>query len=324
MDLRAGILEMMERSRGIPVSGQELAGRFGVSRAAVWKAVDSLRAQGYEITSAKGTGYLLSAMSDRISASGILARMESPKGTIRYFETIPSTNSAAREAALAGAQHGAVFVADEQTAGRGRSGNAFQSPKGLGLYMSAVVRTDRIGLESPVLCTLYAAAAAVLAIERTTGEPCALKWVNDVLMRGKKVCGILSEGILDFESGHADWLVIGYGVNVRHRAFPPDLPFAGAVQREGDGTPLRCALAAAILDRLLSEDFWADRSAALDTCRSRLTCIGKTVRFSDRGEEREGVAAGLADDGRLLIRMADGTQRALYGPAHEVESELST
>lgn len=224
---------------------------------------------------------------------------------LTVFDRIDSTNSEAKRRIAAGDERRQLLLAREQTAGRGRMGRSFFSPAETGLYMTLTLgRAEE--LSDPALLTIAAAAATAGAIETLTGERTAIKWVNDIYMAGKKVCGILCEAVTD-GAGHTVVLA-GIGVNIETAEFPPELrQKAGALPRAAD----RAELAAEITARLL--EIWdaPEKSDFLAEYRSRSFVPGHRVRFVRGGTEREALALGIDDDGALLVRYDDGTGEAL-------------
>ena len=194
------------------ISGAELARWLGVSRTMVWKGIEQLRAEGYGIESVTNRGYRLLPEHDVLSAREIALRLTTPGLRLRVYPSVTSTNTILKNMAAAGEPEGAVAVAGEQTAGRGRMGRSFYSPPGTGLYLSILLRPG-IPAEETTPVTACAAVAVAESIEELSGEPAQIKWVNDVYVRGKKVCGILTEASIDCETRIADYLVVGIGVN---------------------------------------------------------------------------------------------------------------
>ena len=308
------VLLFLWEKPGEYISGTELADRLDVSRAAVWKAVRTLRAQGYAIDSVTNRGYRISPESDVLSAEGITRRLKDDRLRVEYFPVIGSTNTALKERANAGAAEGLVLAAGEQTGGRGRMGRQFFSPADSGIYMSLLLRPQRSAAESTLL-TAAAAVAVAESVEALSGMPTGIKWVNDVLLGGKKICGILTEASVDWESGMADYVVVGIGVNTRPPAgdFPPDIrEVAGAIFSDRRPEDLRCRLAAAILDRLMELYDRLGSEECYEAYKRRSTVLGKEINILSPG--REPVPATVLDiqrDYALRVRLADGTEKLL-------------
>ena len=310
MALRDDLLAELEKRRGEDVSGQALAERFGVSRSAVWKAVNALRAAGFEISSTPNRGYRLRAEDDRLSAAGVRAALgETCAGLrVRVYETLDSTNQEAKRLLAAGEPCPMLLLAEEQTAGRGRRGRGFYSPAGEGLYMTLALQ-PRAALSQATLLTAAAAVAVAQAVEALTALACQIKWVNDVYLDGKKLCGILTEASGSFEADALSSVCAGIGVNVRTRDFPEEL--AGRACSLWPLAVSRNRLAAEIAVRLLN--FAADLGARdfLEEYRRRSLVLGKAVAFTRGGGERRALAVGIGENGELIVRYDDGREEAL-------------
>ena len=310
MALRDDLLAELEKRRGEDVSGQALAERFGVSRSAVWKAVNALRAAGFEISSTPNRGYRLRPEDDRLSAAGVRAALgEAYAGLrVRVYETLDSTNQEAKRLLAAGEPCPMLLLAEEQTAGRGRRGRGFYSPAGEGLYMTLALQ-PRAALSQATLLTAAAAVAVAQAVEALTALACQIKWVNDVYLDGKKLCGILTEASGSFEADALSSVCAGIGVNVRTRDFPEE--FAGRACSLWPRAVSRNRLAAEIAVRLLN--FAADLGARdfLEEYRRRSLVLGKAVTFTRDGGERRALAVGIGENGELIVRYDDGREEAL-------------
>lgn len=309
------------------VSGQQLSAQLGITRAAVWKAVESLRRQGYDIEARSGCGYRLRRLSDRLGRREVGAFLGRERDNIYVYDAVDSTNTQCKRLAMDGAADGTVVLAEEQTAGRGRKGRSFQSPRGLGLYLSVLWRPS---CEPAKLLPLTALAAVAVsrAVERVTGEQAAIKWPNDLLLHDRKIAGILTEMALEGESGQIDYVVLGIGVNVHHT--PADFTEEVASMASSLDAVLgtfvsRPRLAAALmeeLDLLRREILWQPERYR-EAYRQRCVTVGRTVQLL-RGEERHVATAidvddrfGLVvrrEDGRLeTVRSGEVSVRGLYG-----------
>lgn len=314
MSLCESVLQILDRRRGERVSGEELGCELGVSRAAVWKAVRELRRDGVRIDAAPHGGYMLSPDADILTAEKITTRLKGSAASldVRLYRTLESTNATARLAAEEGEQGPILFIAEEQTKGRGRETRRFHSPAGGGIYMSILLRPKLSPADT--LCLTTAAAVAVAeAIERVSGKRAGIKWVNDVFIDRRKVCGILTEASLSIESGSVDYAVVGIGINASppKGGFDPEIrAIAGAVSDE-ETADLRARLAAEVInifytltDRLADREFF-------DEYRSRLFFLGESVTVL-RGEERySATAIDIDRDFRLIVRRDDGREEAL-------------
>ncbi|MBQ9413840.1 MAG: biotin--[Clostridia bacterium] len=298
-------------AKGRFLSGGELARQIGVSRSAVWKAVKALSADGYEIRSVTGRGYCLTA-GDVLSPEGIARLLQTAGWMIETYDTVDSTNRVVKDLAERGAPEGAVVVAKQQTAGRGRRGRSFVSPPDTGLYMSLLLRPDAAA-EDALFITTAAAVAVCRAIERVSGEAAQIKWVNDVFCRGKKVCGILTEASLSAESGRLDYAVLGIGVNLHEPpgGFPPAVAaVAGSVLPAGESGD-RCVLAAAILDEFSPLYAALSERTFLEEYRARSLLRGRAVTVCLPSGDRAATAIGVDERCRLLVRFDGGEEQTL-------------
>lgn len=303
LSLKEDIIKKLRESNDY-ISGESLAQSFSKSRAAVWKAVNALRDEGYPIEAHTKKGYRLAENSDVLNADEILNFADN-KIKVFYKETIDSTNNYAKRIIADGEKNVFLVVSAQQTAGRGRQGKAFYSPKGTGVYMSLVVHPDK-SLQSAVSATTAAAVAVCRAIEKITDKQPGIKWVNDVYLGGKKICGILTEAVSDFESGTVSSVIIGIGINIKTAEFPDSVENGGCLDSEVS----RARLVAAVSDELLKivngsyNDF-------IEYYRSRSIVIDKNIKYLENGEWKEAKAAGVDDFGGLEIIMPDGERKTL-------------
>lgn len=304
--LKKELLFELETHRDIPLSGQELANRFHVSRNAVWKVINALKEEGYQIQSVRNRGYTLQSTSDILSKEGILAELqETGKNLeIRIFREVDSTNNEAKRMLASGFSGNALIAAETQTMGRGRKGKTFYSPAGSGLYLSLILQgeelTDRVSL-----LTIVTACAVLRALQKKTEAPVQLKWVNDLFVGERKVGGILSEAITDLESGRTEAVVIGIGINLTDSGFPEELKeVAGSLSAR---IP-RNLLIAEIVKELLAAD-WAKPEKELPFYRAHSLVLGRKVWY--QGETVTGEA--VDEDGSLVIRFADGHTERIRG-----------
>ncbi len=315
MNVKDALLKTLAGSGEEYISGAALAEKLGVSRNAVWKAVKSLEGEGYVIESVAARGYRLSAQSNRLSAELISSRLNTVSlgRNIEVYDVIDSTNNAAKERAAAGAPHGTVIAADRQTMGRGRLGRTFVSPSGTGIYMSVLVRPD-LSLEDSGLITSTAAVAAAEAVESLCGQDVCIKWVNDLYINGKKICGILTEASLGLEMKSLDHAVIGIGINVRsiRKCFDSELSAIASSIEDETGCQLdRSQLCAAVLDRL---EYWLGRISTrefLPEYRRREILTGNAITASIGGKQVTGKALGIDDNANLIMELPGGEVRHL-------------
>ncbi len=313
---------MLARLREAPCSGAELSHQLGVSRAQVWKHVESLRARGYVVEGEPGGGYRLVSAPDRLYPEEVQAGLETRwlARDLRWFESIDSTNRVAGDLGREGAAHGTTVVAESQTQGRGRLGRSFYSPAGTNLYSSSVLRPALTLQDAPTTVLVAAVAVAeTLAAELGSDDDVSIKWPNDVQLGGRKVCGILME--LTAEATRVGHLVLGIGVNLNVDAadFPEEFraratsvaTFRGApVDRKGFARRLYGTLED-VLD-LHAERGFGPLRPRFDRWFHMRT---RRIRVSDMdGTETEGTALGIDTDGALLLDTgAAQAERVLAG-----------
>ncbi|MGN0976444.1 MAG: biotin--[acetyl-CoA-carboxylase] ligase [Faecousia sp.] len=318
MTTKEKLLELLEANKGAYFSGEEIAQKLCVSRAAVWKAVNALREEGYCIDAVTNKGYCLSEHTDILSPQGIRKYLK-PAYQGMELTVLPeaaSTNALLREKANQGAPEGCAVIANQQTAGRGRCGRQFYSPRETGIYMSVLLRPVRYAPQQAVRLTAAAAVTMCEAIEAVSGESAQIKWVNDIFVRGKKVCGILTEASFGLESGALEYAVLGVGVNVYppKEGFPKELEaIAGAIydSARSDG---KNRLAGEFLNRFLDCYNAPERTEYIAAYRSRSLAVGKQVTVYSGNRTRSAYAYGVDDECRLLVRYENGETESLsYG-----------
>jgi BirA family biotin operon repressor/biotin-[acetyl-CoA-carboxylase] ligase len=290
------------------VSGEELAERFGVSRNAVWKHVETLRDAGF-IVESTSDGYRLSSV-PKYGGFAVKYRLRDRGGTkyigneIEYHDFVESTNDIAVERAREGVEEGYVVLADEQTGGRGRRERVWESPSG-GIWTSVVLRPDFAPRDAS-LVTLAASVAVARGVEETGVEP-TIKWPNDVLIDGEKLCGILVEMEADAERvSHA---VVGIGLNANAK---PDVPDASPTSlAEHVGKVDRATVTANLLAEL--EDAYESGDGILDEWRERSSTLGREIRVETPNETIEGVAERIDDTGALVVSTDKGERVVTAG-----------
>ncbi len=301
MSVKSRLLSLLEAGRGTNLSGEQLAVELGVSRTAVWKAVNALREEGYQIEAGNNRGYRLQKSSDVLSQEGIRPRLDDRcrKIVVEVHKILDSTNEEAKRRLLDGAEEGLVVLAEQQTKGKGRLGRNFYSPSGTGIYMSILLRPQVYGPDV-ILITTAASVAVCRGLEKVLGISAQIKWVNDVYVDERKVCGILTEAISDSELGKIDSVIVGIGINYRTEEFPEEIrERAGAVAKTAD-VPRNYLVAAVI------NEFWKiyeeipDHSFLKDY-KERSNVIGRDIRFQERGVWQEAKAVDIDDDGGLVV-----------------------
>lgn len=317
---RKAVLALLRSGEDGFLSGEELSRRLGMSRAAVWKAVEALRREGYGIEARTGLGYRLTTLPDAMTEPEIrsfLGETALVGQELRCFDQLDSTNLYAKQIANAGAPDGTVVTANSQTAGRGRMNRSFQSPRDKGVYLTAVLRPN-LPPERLLPVTALAGVAVCEAVEELCGIRPGLKWPNDPVLGGRKLCGILTEMSLEAETGRVQHLVLGIGVNVLHTAqdFSPEVAEMATSLLMELGRPVsRPALAAAeirALDRMYGALLAGDLAPYLAAYRRDCVNLGRTVQLIAPDGGRETVqAVGVAPDFSLVVRTAEGTERTV-------------
>lgn len=300
------------------VSGQELCERFGVSRTAVWKMINQLKEEGYEIEAVSNRGYRLKSAPDLISPEEIASFLttEWAGRTVYHFGETGSTNIDAKRLAEEGAPHGTLVVADTQTMGRGRRGRGWESEdNGKAVYMTLLLK-PQFSPEHASRVTLLMAMAVTSALEEVCdGQSVQIKWPNDVVLNGRKVCGILTE--MSAEPGYIHHVVIGTGINVNQSSFPKEIEeTAASVFRETGREQPRAKIIARVM--FFFEQYYEcfvrtyDMSALRGQYEAHLAGVGRQVRVLDPKGEYTGVSRGITDGGELIVEKEDGTRCEVY------------
>lgn len=313
------VLKLLRAEGDGYLSGEELSRRLGLSRAAVWKAVDALRRDGYEIEARTGVGYRLNMTPNALTEAEVrscLGHTELVGRNLCCLEEVDSTNTYARRIALDGAADGTVVIANAQNAGRGRMNRSFQSPKDKGIYLSVLLRPN-LPPERMLPVTAMAGVAVCAAVERVCGVRPGLKWPNDPVLHGKKLSGILTELSLEAETGRVQHLVLGIGINVLQTPtdFSPDVAaLATSIALELGRSVSRPALAAALieeLDRLYKDLKAGNLSGYLARYRQDCVNLGKPVQILDAESREYGEAVNIDEAFGLVIRDQKGQLRTV-------------
>ena len=309
------------------ISGETASKTLGVSRAAVNSAVMNLRNDGYGIDSSTNRGYILTDRPDRLDSGSIGAFLSGERmHDVTVLPVVDSTNTYCKDLARKGAPQGTVVISDCQTGGKGRRGRSFLSPSGVGLYLSYLMRPES-GIDKISEITCWTAVAVCEAIRVSYGLDSDIKWVNDVLMNKKKICGILTEASFEAESGTITSLIIGIGININEKRsdFPEELEsVASSISIENGGkTFMRSELAASLIKRLdkLASDWPAEQGAYLDAYRRYCITTGNRIAayttIAGDSEPRTGEAVALGDDFSLEVRF-DGSETTTHLKSGEV------
>lgn len=312
MTVKEHILKLLENNRGKYYSGQDIAEEINVSRAAVWKAVKQLQADGYRIDAVSNKGYCMSDDNDIISADSIKKYLTVPINNIEVYKTVTSTNDLAKQYALDLKPEGTVIVAREQTAGRGRKGRSFYSPMSTGVYISVLLRPE-LTAEKALYITTAAAVAVAKAIEKISGKEAKIKWVNDIFVDGKKVCGILTEGAIDFETGKMQYAVLGIGVNIKkpENDFPSEIQnIAGSVFDTTD-KEVSSIIVAEILNNFMNYYKNLANKPFYEEYKKRMFLIGKHLTVYSGKDSYPAVAIDLDKELSLIVKDENGNIKKL-------------
>ncbi len=307
MTLRDRIIYMLESKKGEFVSGQDIAQCAGVSRSAVAKCVNSLKDEGFDITSVNNLGHCLNNSCGILSEGAVRAYLNDSDDEVRVFKTIDSTNTEAKRALAGGLSGDALFVADEQTEGHGRRGRSFYSPKEHGIYFSCILHPE-VSLAESTSLTTAAAVAVCEALKKLTKKEPRIKWVNDIFIDGYKVCGILTEAVSDFESGRVQAAIVGIGINLTTELFPEELK--GIAASVGVSTD-RCALVADIYSRLKALCEGLPDKSFMERYREYSLVLESTVFFNRNGTDHTAKAVAIHDDGGLEVICDSGEKMIL-------------
>ncbi len=287
------------------LSGEELSRIFGVSRSAVWKNINHLREDGYKIESVTNRGYKLISRPDLLTEAEIHKYLQTKVigKNIYFYPVVDSTNEAAKKLANEGAGNGSVFIAEQQSRGKGRLGRNWISPPGEGIWFSVLLRTNVTPLQISNI-TLLAGLAVSKGIERCTGLKARIKWPNDVVIGTKKVCGILTEMAAEME--RVNYVVIGIGVNANVPGFPEEISVKATSILLETGKPIRrAALLSEILvefEKLYDTYFIRGEAGMLEEYKSYCISLGRTVGFIRNGEQITGTAVDITPSGELLVK----------------------
>lgn len=304
MSTKDDVLSLLARNTKEYISGEDIASQLGVSRAAVWKAIKSLQKAGHNIDAVTNRGYMLGADGDVLNGDIISSKLNFDCD-VRFYPTIDSTNTEAKRLIADGSDDVMLIVAEEQTAGRGRQGKSFYSPATTGIYMSFVMH-PMSRLENAVTATTAAAVAVCKAVESLTDTKPRIKWVNDVYLDGKKICGILTEAVTDFETQTVTSVIIGVGMNISTTDFPDDIENASCLGVDVN----RADLISAIANELhsINTDGYAE---FIDYYRSHSMIIGEKIMFIKDGKVTPATAISIDSKGGLEVELKNGERTIL-------------
>lgn len=330
MSTKNKILTILSNNKEKNISGEALANMLGLSRTSIWKGINSLRKDGYDIVGSTKLGYALSSKSDVLSADGVIAAYNSIKSShnkydlsnnLFFFKNIDSTNTEAKRMLLeSGSRAGTVIIADSQSSGRGRLGRTFESPDGGGLYITFIMNPFP-EIDKSLLITLAASICVRNAIRKLTGIDVKIKWINDVFIENKKISGILTEAVMNFETGLVENIVVGIGVNCN----TPQSSFSSDVQKvagsisdytEGHMPVDRNMLAALLINEVENIPSMLADDSFIDDYRNSCFVIGKDVQIirnssMSTAEELETAPISrvidISDKGALVVQHDDNT-----------------
>lgn len=311
MNTKEKILEILLSSKGKFVSGEHIANTLGISRGAVWKAIKALKEQGYSISAVTNKGYSLTGNGGKLTSAEIRSFLPQKYSSleIRCMESVDSTNSEAkRVCSCRSCQEPILFCAEEQTSGKGRMGRSFYSPKSTGVYFSLLFSPHTNTFKS-VSITTAAAVCVTQAIEELTALNPQIKWVNDVYLNGKKICGILSEAVTDFESGGISDIVIGIGINISTSIFPDEI--SEKATSLGDINVSRSEIVAKVCEKLLDYCANPDFSKLLPYYKSHCFILGKNILYKKGNIQKKGIALDIDENGGLVIKTENGDTATL-------------
>ena len=324
MTTKEAVLLYLQEHAGEPISGEKMALALNKSRTSIWKAIQSLKKEGYAIDSSTNKGYTLSENNDVLSEQEInqeLTQQHHPiDWVIQTMESTTSTNDLAKLYANQNSTTPAIFISEEQTAGRGRLGRKFVSPAKTGLYISLCL-FPTIALEDLSLITCATAVACVETLEELTGKSLNIKWVNDLFYQDKKVGGILTEVISDFESQQVQSLIVGMGINLidSPQSFPEELhSIVGSIfssKKEYDNSSFnRNHFIAQFLEKWTFYYQNLSKRNFIESYKEHSNVISKFVNVFEGNQTYSAYAKDIDENGHLIIEKEDNTLHSLsYG-----------
>ncbi len=303
------VLQLLRNSKEY-ISGQQICESLGISRTAVWKVINRLKEEGYEIEAVPNKGYHLAGTPDVLSLSELQSRIKTKMAGkhLLYFDVTGSTNTEAKKQAENGAPEGLLVVADKQESGKGRRGRSWESPSGSNIFMTILLRPS-FAPEKASMTTLVMALSTAQAITDVSGLKAEIKWPNDIVINKKKVVGILTE--LAMEADYIQYLVCGVGINVNQAEIPENIKnTATSLYLEGGKRINRAGLIKRVMEHFEEnyEIFYqrGDMSGLLKAYNERLVNKGAQVRVLDPLGEYEGISHGINEKGELLVEKEEG------------------
>ena len=312
MTIKEQVLKILIDNKGKSVSGETIADQLFCSRNAVWKAIKSLRDEGYTIDAVTNKGYSLVDDGGVFSSISVEKRLKNDCKVI-VLESVDSTNNYLKKLAENGEKENTVVIAECQSSGKGRLGRNFFSPKS-GLYLSILLRPD-FSAEKSLFITTAAAVAVSDAIEEVSGKKTGIKWVNDIFIGKKKVCGILTEASVDFETGGLYYAVLGIGVNIYHPDddFPPEIrDIAGAVFDEKPcDKDLKQKLAAAVINNFFNIYNNIESSDFMQRYKQKSCVLGKEIFVLKNETKTKATVLDIDEKAGLVVKYENGEVKTL-------------
>lgn len=314
--MKSKLLKFLKENKGRFISGEEIANELGVSRTSIWKIINQMKKEGYKIESVSRKGYKLILDEDIINEQELNFQLDGTMyyNKIHYFEEIDSTSTKAKILASEGKENGSLVISEMQVDGRGRLGRNWESPKGSGIWMSLILKPDLDPTKASKM-TQIAAAAILLSMNKLYKLEAKIKWPNDIVVDGKKVCGILTE--MNAELNHINYIVVGIGINVNTEHFPSELEEkATSILKITSEKSNRVTLICEILKTFEKlYDSYIDTynfDDVLSINRNHSATLGKEVVISRRNDTLNGYAYDLNDEGELLVRKENGEIETIY------------
>lgn len=304
MSLKSKVLNELKESGECFLSGQYLAEKFNVSRSAVWKAIKSIRDEGYRIESVTNKGYRIISENDIISTDEIKTYLKEYSDDINIltYDSVDSTNNMLKRMFIDGIPDNTLVIAEEQTDGKGRFGRKFYSPPKTGVYFSLLIKPE-LDISTATLITGIIAVAICRTIETLTNKHPGIKWINDIFLDNKKIAGILTEASSGFESGKFEYIIIGVGINIYNYNFPDELKnIAGSL----DTDISKSRLIGDILHNFYDIYYKLPDTGYMKEYRNYSILINKDISYNIKNVTYSGRVIGIDDLGGLIISNSNG------------------
>lgn len=313
MKTKETVLQYLLLQNGEYVSGQTIASKLNISRNSVWKAIKSLEGEGYNIQATSKKGYLLKIDNDILSKKGIEQYLINKEFfDVEVHEIVESTNTLCKEASSNMIIPGKVIASACQTKGRGRYTRNFYSPEQTGVYFS-IVLTPKVSHEQLLYFTSIAAISVCAAIKKSLNKDVAIKWVNDIFLENKKVCGILTEASYSVENFSLEYIVIGIGINIYKpsNGFPDELKEIAGYLLDEEVVDIRNKLIAETLENIYSYIINFDINYIHDEYKKKSMVIGRTISFRENDQLIKAAVKDINIKNELIVELSDGQERIL-------------